>query len=167
MGLLEYDACNNSSLSRERVYRVVTWQRQGATQTDRNTRPRLLILYCVFIAAGTCLLSRCLAIKGYTLSSLCLATVRGINIQSHRLMEGIYEVRRWDRLRCHGIHTEFHKDWFTYSNVNMWGFTYTLIHRQTDRQHGDRISLLSFLQNKESGRKSSYEKYYLLWCGPV
>jgi hypothetical protein len=46
--------------------------------------------------------------------------------QTHRLMGGIYEVLRWDELRCHDIHTEFHKDWFRHSKVDMG------IHRQTD-----------------------------------
>jgi hypothetical protein len=36
----------------------------------------------VFFAAGTCLLSRC------------LATIRGTQIEAHRLIGGIYEVRR-------------------------------------------------------------------------
>jgi hypothetical protein len=38
--------------------------------------------------------------------------------QTHRLMGGIYEVRRSDGLRCHDIHTEFHKDWFMHSKVD-------------------------------------------------
>jgi hypothetical protein len=36
---------------------------------------------------------------------------KGIQIQTQRLMERIYEVRRWDGLRCHDIYTKFHKDW--------------------------------------------------------
>jgi hypothetical protein len=28
------------------------------------------------------------------------------------LMKGFYEVRRWDGLRWHDIHTKFHTDWF-------------------------------------------------------
>jgi hypothetical protein len=47
---------------------------------------------------------------------------------------GIYEVRRWDGLRCHGIHTKFHKDWFRHSKVNRGD-------SQTQRQHGDHIRL--------------------------
>jgi hypothetical protein len=35
-----------------------------------------------------------------------------IHIQTHRLMGGIYEVRRSDVLSSHDIHTKFHKDWF-------------------------------------------------------
>jgi hypothetical protein len=30
-------------------------------------------------------------------------------------MGGIYEVCHWDGLRCHDIHTKFHKDWFRHS----------------------------------------------------
>jgi hypothetical protein len=56
-------------------------------------------------------------------------------------MGGICEVRRWDGLRCHDMHTKFHEEWFRHSKVN-WGG----IHRE----HGDRINLLIFFQNKES-----------------
>jgi hypothetical protein len=59
----------------------------------------------------------------------------GIHIQTHRLMGGIYKVLRWDGLRCHDIHTKFHKDWFGHSEINK-GDT------QTHRQHYDRISLV-------------------------
>jgi hypothetical protein len=44
-----------------------------------------------------------------------------IHIQTHRLMEGIYEI-------CHDIHTKFHKDWFRHSKVDRKG-----IHRHTAR----------------------------------
>jgi hypothetical protein len=36
-------------------------------------------------------------------------------------MGGIYEVLRWDALRCHDIHTEFYKDRFRHSKVDMGG----------------------------------------------
>jgi hypothetical protein len=42
--------------------------------------------------------------EGYTLPSLSLATIGGMHIQTHRLMGGIYEVRRWGGLRCHDIY---------------------------------------------------------------
>jgi hypothetical protein len=45
-------------------------------------------------------------------------------------MGGIYEVRRWDGLRCHHIRTKFHKD---------------------------RISLVLFFQNKGSRLKNVKE----------
>jgi hypothetical protein len=64
------------------------------------------IVACVFVAAVTFLPSRC------------LATIRGIHIYTHILMGGIYEVRRWDGLRCHDIHTKFHKDWLSHSKVH-------------------------------------------------
>jgi hypothetical protein len=51
----------------------------------------------------------------YTLPSLCLATKGGIHIQTHRLMVGIYEVRRSDGLGCHDIQTKFRKDWLRHS----------------------------------------------------
>jgi hypothetical protein len=47
---------------------------------------------------------------------------RGIHIQTHRLMGGIYEIRRWDGLRCHDIYTKFHKDWLRPSKVDMGGY---------------------------------------------
>jgi hypothetical protein len=34
---------------------------------------------------------------------------RGDNKYGHRMMGGIYEVRRWDGLTCHDINTKFHK----------------------------------------------------------
>jgi hypothetical protein len=60
-------------------------------------------------------------------------------------MGGIYEVRRWDGLRCHDIYiyTKFHKDWLRHSEVNMRD-------SQIHRQHGDCMCLLSFFQNKET-----------------
>jgi hypothetical protein len=47
---------------------------------------------------------------GYILLSRCLATKRGIHIQRHRLMGGIYEIRRWNGIRSYDMHTKFHKD---------------------------------------------------------
>jgi hypothetical protein len=53
------------------------------TRTAKKmTFPTFLILLHVFIAAGACLPSRC------------LATIRGIHVQIQRLMGGIYEVCR-------------------------------------------------------------------------
>jgi hypothetical protein len=43
----------------------------------------------------------------------------------------------WDELTCHHMHTKFHKDWFSHSEVNRGD-------SQTHREHGDCISLLSF-----------------------
>jgi hypothetical protein len=62
--------------------------------------------YCS--AAGTCLPSRCLAMKEeYILPCVCLRAIAGIHVQTHTLMGGIYGVRHWDGLRCHvtSIHT--------------------------------------------------------------
>jgi hypothetical protein len=49
-------------------------------QTHRHSRPTILLLFRVFVAAGTCLPSRC------------LAAIEGMDTQTHRLMRGIYEV---------------------------------------------------------------------------
>jgi hypothetical protein len=43
---------------------------------------------------------------------------KGIHIEAHRLMGGIYKVHHWDGLRYRDIHTKFHADWFRHSNVN-------------------------------------------------
>jgi hypothetical protein len=67
----------------------------------------------VFVAAVICLLSRY------------LATIGGIHIQTHRLVGGIYDVCRWDGLRCHDIHTKFHKYCFSYSKVDGGGDSQT------------------------------------------
>jgi hypothetical protein len=63
--------------------------------------------------------------------------------ERQRLMGGIYEVRRWDVLRCHGIHTKFIKDWFRHSKVEG--------KRHTDTQNGDLISLLYVLKIRKLG----------------
>jgi hypothetical protein len=80
---------------------------------------RIALPFCLIVVAEACLPSRCLARKeGYNLPSLFLATIGSIHTQTHRLKEGIYEVSRWDGLRCHDIHTKFHKDWFGHSKVH-------------------------------------------------
>jgi hypothetical protein len=77
------------------------------------TRQTVLLLLRVFVAAGTCL------------PSSCLATKWRIHIQTHRLMGGIYKVRRWDGLRCHDKYAKFHKDWFRHSNIlSQWYSTF-------------------------------------------
>jgi hypothetical protein len=73
-------------------------------QTHRQTCPTILLLLRVFVAAGTCLPSRCLAMKGGIFTAPFLSNDRR---DIHRLMGGVYEVRRWDELRCHDIHTKF------------------------------------------------------------
>jgi hypothetical protein len=64
-----------------------------------------------------------------------------------RLMGGIYEVCRSAVLRYHDINTEFHKDWFRHSIIDV-GMG---IHKHTETQHDDPISLLLFFQNNENG----------------
>jgi hypothetical protein len=61
------------------------------------------IVACLFVAAGTFLRSRCL--ETYT----------------DTLMGGVYEIHRSDVLRCHGVHTKFHKYWFKNSQVKGGG----------------------------------------------
>jgi hypothetical protein len=57
----------------------------------------------------------------------------------HILMGGTYEVRHWDGLRCHGIHTKFYRDWFLHSIVYRKELTDT----QT-AQHGDLIRKVDY-----------------------
>jgi hypothetical protein len=82
---------------------------------------------------------------------------KGIHV--HKLMGGIFEVRCWDGLRCHDIHTESHKDWFRHSQVD-GGYT------DVETQQGDRISLLLFFLNKESRLriKLILEKWFSTFC---
>jgi hypothetical protein len=98
----------------------------------------------------------CIHCRGKVFTDPLPSTDRGIHVQTYRLMGGIYEVCRWNRLRCHDMHTEFHKDWYRHSKVN-WGDS------QTHRQHGDRISLLSLFQNKESRQKMEIGVAELAW----
>jgi hypothetical protein len=73
------------------------------------------------------------------------------------LLKGeIYEIRRFDGVRCHDMHTKFHKDWFRQSKVNKGEtdkHTYTRArartHTHTHTHTGDLASLLLFFQNKE------------------
>jgi hypothetical protein len=53
------------------------------------------------------------------------------------------------------MHTEFHKDWFRHSKVDIRD-------SQTHRQHGDLMSQLLFFQNKENKLQSMRE--YLFEC---
>jgi hypothetical protein len=64
----------------------------------------------------------CIRCRGNVLPGRLLATVGGYTC-GHGLMEGIYEVHRWDGLRCH-------EDWFKHSKVDRVG---TQTHRQEDR----------------------------------
>jgi hypothetical protein len=43
----------------------------------------------------------------------------------HTLMGRIYEVRRWDALRCCYMRTKFHRDWFRHSKVDRRRYTDT------------------------------------------
>jgi hypothetical protein len=53
---------------------------------------------------------------------------KGMHIQTHRLMRGIYEVRHWDGLRCN-----FHNDWFGHPKVEVGEGGITDIQTQTAR----------------------------------
>jgi hypothetical protein len=62
-------------------------------------------------------------------------------------MAGIYEVCCWDGLKCYDIYIKFHTDLWRHSKVDMKEFT--------DTQHGDLISLLIIIQNKESSLQNA------------
>jgi hypothetical protein len=140
--------CFEYWLPRQRVYRDIVLQRYGYTQTgtqtllccdtdrEENHASNNSSLFPVLVAARTCIPNRYQAMigghtdwwegkDGYTLQTLCLTTIGGLHIQTHRLVEGILEVRRWDEFRCHNIHNKFHKDWFRHSKVNRRGFSDT------------------------------------------
>jgi hypothetical protein len=73
------------------------------------------------------------------LPSRYLVTIGGIRNRTHRMMGRIYEVRRWDELMCHDVHTKFHTERFRHSKVNVGER-----HSQTHWRLGDSISPLSF-----------------------
>jgi hypothetical protein len=68
-------------------------------------------------------------------------------------MGGIYEERRWDGLRCHDTHTKCLKISLAIEK---------LIDAQTRRQHGDRISLFLFFQNKNRLNVGKYKVFLLI-----
>jgi hypothetical protein len=100
-------------------------------QTQRHTRPTILLLLRVVFVAGTRLPSRC------------LATIGRIHTKAHRLVGGIYEVRRSDGLKYHDINTMCHKDWLRHSEVNGVG-----IYRHTDKRRACRSHKLTFTFSK-------------------
>jgi hypothetical protein len=77
--------------------------RNGPHRNDKSNY--LSIVACVFVAAGTCLQSHCLATIGW-IHSL------------YRLIRVIYQLRHWYGLRCHDIHTNLHKYWFSHSKFD-------------------------------------------------
>jgi hypothetical protein len=68
---------------------------------EKDASNNFSIVACVLVAATESLPSN----------------VRGIQIQTHRLMERVYEVRCRDGLRCHDIHVKFNNDWFRHTKV--------------------------------------------------
>jgi hypothetical protein len=80
----------------------------------------------------------CIRCRGNVITEPLPSTDKGVYIQTHRLMGGIYEVR-------HDIHTKFNKDWFTNFEVDGGGVT------DTHRQQRDLISLLYFFKLRKVG----------------
>jgi hypothetical protein len=103
------------------------------TQTTQiMTRPTIILLFSVFVAAGTCLSSRCVAPNG----GKHLNKQLSCNDRSDTHTDTQTDWRDlfcWDELRCRDIHISFHNDWFMHSTVDRWG-------SQT-RRHRDRIEI--------------------------
>jgi hypothetical protein len=106
----------------------------------------ILLLLCVFVAKATRLPSRCLAMKAEIHFTEPLPSNDRRDTQTHKLNGRSCETRRWDVLRFHDIIRSF---------IKISSGIQKLIRGdiQTDRQHGDRISLFLFFQNKESRLK--------------
>jgi hypothetical protein len=60
----------------------------------------------------------CIRCRGNVFTETLPGNNSGIHIYTLRLMGGINEVRRWDRIICHDIHTKFHDDWLSHSKVD-------------------------------------------------
>jgi hypothetical protein len=82
-------------------------------QIENDASNNYSTVACVFVAAVKFLPSRC------------QATIGIYTIYRQRLMWGIYEIRRWDGLRCHELHIRFHKDWFRNSKIDTGEYTDT------------------------------------------
>jgi hypothetical protein len=80
----------------ERTDRLLSFIGHGP---HRKRRVQQFFYFCVYIRYRCNIFTESLPIND-----------RGIHIQTQRLMEGIYEVGLCDGLRCHDIHTMFHKD---------------------------------------------------------
>jgi hypothetical protein len=96
----------------------MNWTRSSGTNQPPTSFDTTLtaytpnLLFCVFYAAVN------------YLPSYFLSTIWGYTYR-HRLMGGIYEVRRRDGLRCYDIHIKFHNVWFRRSEVDGEGYTDT------------------------------------------
>jgi hypothetical protein len=108
----EFCVVNKKSSSGKNLLTTFLWYDTDRIENDASNN--YFIVACVFVAAVAFLPSRC------------LATIGGMYIETHRLMEGIYEVRHWDGLRCHDIDIKFHKGLFSHSEITRG------IHRHTD-----------------------------------
>jgi hypothetical protein len=111
---IENDATINSSLPRKRLYRAVTRNDRGLQRETHRLSPIgqnfrendasniSYIVACIFFPQKR--VKRSFVkhrIEKYNSLSRCLATIGWTHIQIHRLMRGIYEVGRWDRLSYH------------------------------------------------------------------
>jgi hypothetical protein len=66
----------------------------------------------------------CIRCRGNVFTEPLPSTDMVRHVQTHRLMGGIYELRRSDGCRCHDIHIKFERDWFR-DSYGEWGGGYT------------------------------------------
>jgi hypothetical protein len=103
------------------------------TRLEKDASKNSYVVTSLFLAAVTLLASRCLATEGgYT--------------YRHRLMVGFYEMRWWDGLTCHYIHTKCHNNCFRRSKIN-WGGGF--VERQIS-WWSHKPTFIFFFQNKEN-----------------
>lgn len=100
----------------------------------------------------------CIRCRGNCFTEPLLRYDRGLHRHANRLLVGIYEVHFWDGLRCYDVRTKFNKEWFRYLVVDNGD-------SQSRRQHGDLISLLSFIRIRKV-EKDSLGRAGCIWRQP-
>jgi hypothetical protein len=117
---LENDASNNSSLPRERLYRLGTQQREGDTQIQTHEFNDSCIAGCIHFHGDV--FADPLRVIGrgdYSLSSLCSTRFEGYR-HRHRHADWWEEFMKYAAEMCSDtkIYTPFLKDWFRRSKVD-------------------------------------------------
>jgi hypothetical protein len=102
----------------------------------------------------------CIRCRRKVFTELFPSTNRRILVETHRLREGIYGVRRWDWLGYHDIHTKFHEDWVWHSEIGSEGDSKT---KSMVISQAHFYLYIYFFQNKESKPKNIRWKQQKLW----